>query len=124
LPTSDLPLQDFASAFDIYIGSKDRANASRVRSAQRAARCASHRDEILRLKNNMNRLRLDYALPEDKFISITPYWLLGFIEGEGCFSINKHNNYRLDFSLCQSSTNFELMKSIKLYLENLPGVLG
>lgn len=89
-----------------------------------AAQRASHRDEILRLKNNMNRLRLDYALPEDKFISITPYWLLGFIEGEGCFSINKHNNYRLDFSLCQSSTNFELMKSIKLYLENLPGVLG
>jgi hypothetical protein len=109
LPTSDPPLKDFASAFDIYIGSKDKANTLK---------------EILRLKNNMNRLRLDYALPEDKFISITPYWLLGFIEGEGCFSINKHNNYRLDFSLCQSSTNFELMKSIKLYLENLPGVLG
>jgi len=102
------PLKDFASAFDIYISSKDKANALK---------------EILRLKNNMNRLRLDYALPEDKFISITPYWLLGFIEGEGCFSINKHNNYRLDFSLCQSSTNFELMKSIKLYLENLR-VLG
>lgn len=103
-----LNYQDFASAFDIYIGSKDRANALK---------------ETLRLKNNMNRLRLDYALLEDKLISITPYWLLGFIEGEGCFSINKHNNYRLDFSLCQSSTNFELMKSIKLYLENLPGVL-
>jgi hypothetical protein len=72
----------------------------------------------------MNRLRLDYTIPKDKIINITSYWLLGFIEGEGCFSINRHNNYRLDFSLCQSSTNLELMKSIKVYLENLPNTDG
>jgi hypothetical protein len=72
----------------------------------------------------MNRLRLDYTMPKDKVINITPYWLLGFIEGEGCFSINKHNNYRLDFSLSQSSTNRDLMKSVKDYLENLPGTEG
>lgn len=93
---------DFVKAFDLYASSNDNAL-----------------NEIIRLKNNMNRLRLDFTFPEDKVINITPYWLLGFIEGEGCFSINKHNNYRLDFSLCQSSTNFELMKSIKIYLENL-----
>lgn len=72
----------------------------------------------------MNRLRLDYSLPKDKVVNITPYWLLGFIEGEGCFSINKHNNYRLDFSLSQSSTNLELITSIKVYLENLPNTEG
>ena len=72
----------------------------------------------------MNRLRLDYTIPKDKVINITSYWLLGFIEGEGCFSINKHNNYRLDFSLSQSSTNCELMKNIKVYLENLPSTKG
>lgn len=101
-----LNYKDFLLAFDLYTSSNDNTNALK---------------EIIRLKNNMNRLRLNYTLPEDKVINITPYWLLGFIEGEGCFSINKHNNYRLDFSLCQSSTNFELMKSIKVYLENLPG---
>ena len=46
------------------------------------------------------------------------------MEWEGCFSINKRNNYRLDFSLCQSSTNSELMKSIKVYLENISGTEG
>ena len=28
----------------------------------------------------MNRLRLDYTMPKDKVINITPYWLLGFIK--------------------------------------------
>ena len=63
-------------------------------------------------------------MPKDKEICITPYWLLGFIEGEGCFSINKRNNFRLDFSLSQSSTNLELLQNIKIYLENLPGTDG
>lgn len=46
------------------------------------------------------------------------------MEGEGCFSINKGNKYRLDFSLCQSYSNLELMKKIKVYLENLPNTNG
>ena len=104
-----LNYRDFVLAFELYTNSNDSTNALK---------------EIVELKNNMNRLRLDYTIPKDKVINITPYWLLGFIEGEGCFSINKHNNYRLDFSLSQSSTNSELMKSIKVYLDNLPGTEG
>lgn len=72
----------------------------------------------------MNRLRSDFTMPKDKEINITPYWLLGFIEGEGCFSINRRNNFRLDFSISQSSTNLELMQKIKIYLDNLPGTDG
>jgi hypothetical protein len=97
-----LDYRDFVKAFELYTNSAYSTDVLK---------------EITNIKNNMNRLRLDYTMPKD--INISPYWLLGFIEGEGCFSINKHNNYRLDFSLCQSSTNLELMKSIKLYLENL-----
>jgi len=96
-------------AFELYTNSNQSSNALK---------------EIAELKNNMNRLRLDYTKPKDKIINITSYWLLGFIEGEGCFSINRHNNYRLDFSLSQSSTNSELMKSIKVYLENISGTEG
>lgn len=44
--------------------------------------------------------------------------------GEGCFNINKGNNFRLDFSLCQSDTNLELIKKIQIYLVNLPGTSG
>ena len=78
-------------------------------------------EEIIKIKNNMNRSRSDFNIPKNKVINITSYWLLGFIEGEGCFSINKHNNYRLDFSICQSSSNLPLMQSIKLFIETLPG---
>jgi hypothetical protein len=104
-----LNYQDFVLAFELYTNSNPSIDVL---------------NEIAKLKNNMNRLRLDYTMPKDKVINITPYWFLGFIEGEGCFSINKHNNYRLDFSLTQSSTNSELMKSIKIYLENLPNTEG
>jgi hypothetical protein len=104
-----LNYKDFVTAFELYTNSNLSTDVL---------------NEIAKLKNNMNRLRLDYTIPKDKVINITPYWLLGFIEGEGCFSINKHNNYRLDFSLTQSSTNSELMKSIKVYLENLPNREG
>jgi hypothetical protein len=46
------------------------------------------------------------------------------VEGEGCFSINRANKYRLDFSICQSYSNLELMQKIKVYLENLPNTNG
>jgi hypothetical protein len=104
-----LNYRDFVLAFELYTNSKNSTDVLK---------------EIAKLKNSMNRLRLDYTISKDKVINITSYWLLGFIEGEGCFSINKHNNYRLDFSLSQSSTDLELMKSIKVYLENLPNTEG
>jgi hypothetical protein len=80
--------------------------------------------EILKIKQGMNRSRLDYTMPKGNDTNITDYWLLGFVEGEGCFSINRGNNYRLDFSMCQSDSNLELMKKIKVYLENLPNTNG
>ena len=102
-----LNYRDFSKAFYLY---------------QNSNRGAETLKDILNIKNGMNRLRSDFTMPNDKEIHITPYWLLGFIEGEGCFSINKRNNYRLDFSLCQSSTNLELLQKIKIYLENLSSV--
>lgn len=80
--------------------------------------------EILKIKQGMNRLRLDHTMPKDNNTNITPYWLLGFVEGEGCFSINRGNNYRLDFSMAQAYSNLELIKKIKVYLEDLPNTYG
>ena len=110
---NDYPLQgskwlnykDFTKAFELYVNSDKGSNIIK---------------EILEIKNGMNKSRTDFKIPKDKEINITPCWLLGFIEGEGCFSINKGNNYRLDFSLPQAHSNLELMKKIKVYLENLP----
>lgn len=100
---------DFTKAYELYIYSDRGGNILK---------------EISKIKNGMNRLRSDFTMPKSQEICITPYWFLGFIEGEGCFSINRGNQYRLDFSLSQSYTNFELMQKIKIYLENLPGTDG
>ena len=96
---------DFSKAFELY--TKSGGDPKTLK-------------EILEIKNGMNRLRFNFEMPKNKEICITPYWFLGFIEGEGCFSINKRNQFRLDFSLVQSSTNLKLMQKIKVYLENLP----
>lgn len=100
---------DFSKAFELYINSDRDPNILK---------------DILKIKNGMNRLRYNFTMPKNKEIYITPYWLLGFIEGEGCWSINRRNKFRLDFSLCQSSINLELLQKIKIYLENLPGTEG
>lgn len=104
-----LNYKDFLKAFELYVNTDKGPNVLK---------------EILSIKKGMNRLRSDYSQLKDREINITPYWLLGFIEGEGCFSINKVNNFRLDFSISQSSTSFALMQKIKIYLENLPGTDG
>lgn len=111
--TKFLNFRDFSKAYELYINSdKQERDLGNILK------------EISKIKNGMNRLRSDFTMRESKEICITPYWLLGFIEGEGCFSINRRNQYRLDFSLCQSCINLELMQKIKIYLENIPGTDG
>lgn len=51
-------------------------------------------------------------------INITNYWFLGFVEGDGSWSVDK-KNYLLSFSIAQSSKDLELMEAIKNYLNNL-----
>lgn len=41
------------------------------------------------------------------------------MEGESSFSVVKSNNYKLRFSIGQSSKDLALMKEIKIYLLNL-----
>ena len=50
-------------------------------------------------------------------ICITDRWLLGFIEGDGSFSIVKKDNM-LTFSISQKG-NLVLMEAIKKYFSNL-----
>lgn len=72
----------------------------------------------------MNNKRSDFVLSmseSSKRIRITPYWLLGFVEGEGSFYITKNKNYRVCFSLGQSSKDLTLIKEIKNFFKKLPG---
>ena len=77
--------------------------------------------EITSLKTSMNTLRTDYTFPSWYQAHITPNWLLGFVEGEGSFSVHK-KYYRSVFSLDQSLLDLALMQSIANFLYSLvPG---
>nr|ATI20373.1 LAGLIDADG endonuclease [Juglanconis oblonga] len=80
--------------------------------------------QIINIKNNMNNLCTNYELPATKTIHITKYWFLGFIEGEGSFTVTKGNKYQLFFSLNQAGSNLPLMIEIQNFLENLSGTNG
>lgn len=100
----------FKQAFELYkVGMKDK-NQLRV-----------HMEEI---KNTMNTNRTDFSQPNRKF-HITPNWLLGFIEGDGCFNIDfaktKNSHIRLSFRLLiiQSAIDLALLLAIKNYINSL-----
>ena len=52
----------------------------------------------------MNTLRTNFVLPDSHKIIITPYWLLGFIEGYGSFSVSTLKSFPLRFNIVQAIT--------------------
>ena len=77
--------------------------------------------KIQRLKEGINIGR-SYLEQESKIrdIKITNYWLLGFIEGEGSFSVASYK-FRVRFGLGQLSYEKPLLEIILSFLESLPG---
>ena len=74
--------------------------------------------EILRLKNTMNRKKTSFVQNYQHKIQINPYWLLGFIEGEGSFWVSKTNLIQA-FELGIILSEKPLMIEISNYLKNL-----
>jgi hypothetical protein len=74
--------------------------------------------KILSLKDQMNKKREYFVLTPDHKINITPYWLLGFIEGEAWFYVNKVN-FTLVFGVGQTITQKAVIESIAQFLNNL-----
>jgi Cytochrome c oxidase subunit III/LAGLIDADG endonuclease len=71
-------------------------------------------NQILNLKNNMNTKRTNFELLQ---VKISKSWLLGFIEGDGSFSLNRANLYPI-FSINLTESQLPLLIEIKKYLEN------
>lgn len=103
---------DFAEAYRLY-------TESRVKTPELV-------EEILTIKGKMNSKRSDYETrlmgvetePRERQ-EITLSWLLGFVEAEGCFFVNKANNFMLEFVLGQGSRDLALMKAMKSFFNNL-----
>ena len=71
-----------------------------------------------RMKNVMNLENKKYIQQTriDNNSFITPYWLLGFVEGEGTFGYRSLVPY---FQICQHSRDVYVLDQIKIFLESL-----
>ena len=76
------------------------------------------KNNILALKEQMNDKRVSFVLPADHKINITPYWLLGFIEGVAWFYVRKQT-FVLTFRLGQTITQKVVIEAIAQFLNNL-----
>jgi len=97
-----LNLLTWDKAFKLYIDGKDTKESTFSR--------------IKNLKDEMNNNRTDFT--SNHPININSYWLLGFVEGDGSWIVDK-KNYSLIFSIAQSAKDLELMNAIKFYINNL-----
>jgi hypothetical protein len=71
--------------------------------------------KILKLKEGMNKGRVNFNMPIGHQINITKYWLLGLIEGEGSFSFSREK-LRPNFQLLFTAAQKPLLEEIKRYL--------
>lgn len=76
--------------------------------------------EIINIKNQMNKKRIEFDHKGDHSIHITHYWLLGFTEGDGYFSLNKPD-FSLKYGIGQNYKELAVMEAIQKFLLNLPG---
>lgn len=74
-------------------------------------------EKIEKLRLGMNSKRIDFTMPEEHKINITPYWFLGFIEGDGSFSY-KNLSKDANFTIIQKG-NKDLLIAVAEYLQSL-----
>jgi hypothetical protein len=75
------------------------------------------RAEILKIRSNINTSRTDFSMPLEHRVKITPYWLLGLIEGEGSFYLNR-DPIRPGFQILMTASQEPLFIEIKKYLKD------
>lgn len=111
--TKHLNFLSFKKAFELYTG----LDNSRLSSLDKSS--LDLKKEIELIKSSMNSKRSEIKLPESHQIRITNYWLLGFVEGDGSFTLVRNTMYKLRFDISQSSKDLLLMMEIKNSLKKL-----
>jgi len=72
-------------------------------------------NKIVKLKENMNNNRTDFSGYRISYLSISKYWLLGFVEGDGSFHFS---NNRAIFTITQKDR--QVLEAISLFLQSIP----
>ena len=74
--------------------------------------------QIFNLKSCMNENRTNFDYPQDHKVKITPYWLLGFTEGEAHFGVNKID-FSQAYALEQIHYQQKIIESIREFLQSI-----
>lgn len=98
---------DFKKAFELY----SKFKAYTVKEKQILI------DTLISIKSGMNNGRVDFNFPSDHKIEITSYWLLGLIEAEGSFYVDR-SKLQPFFIIGLSEVQGEVIRKIKKYLIN------
>jgi len=75
-------------------------------------------NKLLKIKEGLNKGRVDFIMPQHHKINITGYWLAGLIDGEGSFSMTRGLQLRLCFQLLFTAAQKPLLDAIKTFLIN------
>ena len=100
-----------------YLSGKKKKEAFLIKKSNKSNKNTKYIEDILNIKNNMNNKRSNFILP-DNHIKITPYWLLGLIEGEGSFYLRR-NSLTPTFSLTLTQIQQPVIEAIIKFLKNL-----
>ena len=105
--TKYLDYIDFKKAFQCY-------NENNLKNHQiltdRLVSCAE-------IKKGMNANRKNFTYPSHHKIVISSYWLLGLIEGEGSFYLDRHK-FQTFFILSLTEVQYPVIKKIQEFLVN------
>ena len=74
-------------------------------------------DQLLKFKNGMNKNRFEFNFPEDYKIVVSDYWLLGLIEAEGSFYLDR-SKLQPVFMIALTKIQLPVIKKINDYLIN------
>lgn len=118
--TKHLNFLDWKKALDLYYNLK---SIPKFQNEDKEKAKKLIFDEILQLKNNMNTQRTQFDFPLNHKINITPYWLLGFVEAEGSFFLQKgKDSLTLKFYIGQNINDENVMLAIQEFLLSLTEV--
>lgn len=108
--SKQLNFSDWQKAYYLYINLKDKNLNIEEKEKIKA--------QVLNLKAGMNSSRIFTGESASHEIKVTPYWLLGFIEGEGSFHIDT-NSFQQTFSIELTISEKPVIEAIAQFLKGL-----
>nr|YP_009744358.1 hypothetical protein [Xylaria hypoxylon]QIE13214.1 hypothetical protein [Xylaria hypoxylon] len=102
--TKYLDYLDFKKAFHLYYENNSLNKRTLI-------------DQLFKLKNGMNKNRINFNFPEDYKIVVSDYWLLGLLEGEGSFYLDR-TKLQPAFMVALTKVQQPVLEEIKDYFIN------